>query len=63
MLIILCSSYISGVCIAGCGYCKNVKPEFESAAETLSGHDNQALAAIDCTEFSGQFYCFLIVLV
>ncbi|XP_062519566.1 protein disulfide-isomerase A5-like, partial [Corticium candelabrum] len=35
-----------------CGYCKNVKPEFESAAETLSGHDNQALAAIDCTEFS-----------
>ena len=51
------------MCIVGCGHCKNAKREFESAAETLSGHDKQALAAIDCTEFSGQFYCFVIVLV
>ena len=40
----------------GCGHCKKAKPEFETAAKTLSGHDDQALAAIDCTEFSGEEY-------
>jgi thiol-disulfide isomerase/thioredoxin len=56
-----CKTILLSVCLfswiltrLGCGHCKKAKPEFETAAETLSGHEGQALAAIDCTEYSGE---------
>jgi len=35
---------------SGCGHCKNLKPEYERAAASLSSLGQVILAAVDCTE-------------